>query len=189
MSLRVLSATFVSFVVSFCLFGQQPTLDERPLPQMVQFAGASTATVAAGKPANIELRFRIDRDKHINSNTPHSQLLIPTKLHLASPNDVGVGRISYPAGEDRSFPFAPEEKLSVYSGEFPVRAQLSAARGALPGKYRLHGELQYQACNDRACFPPMKLPVEFDVRVTKSALRDGPQRRNPPQSRDIHPPR
>src|SRR5437899_12506330 len=108
MFLRVLSATFVSLVVSFSVFAQQPTLDERPLPQMVQFAGASSATVAAGKPANIELRFRIDRDKHINSNTPRSQLLIPTKLRLASPNDVGVGGIQYPAGEDKAFPFAPE---------------------------------------------------------------------------------
>jgi len=176
-------------LIASLLHAQQPTLDERPLPQMVQFAGASTATVAAGRPGSVELRFRIDQDKHINSNTPHSQLLIPTKLRLNPPNDVGVGRITYPAGEDKSFPFAPEEKLSVYSGEFPVTAQLSANRTALPGKYRLHGELQYQACNDRACFPPMKLPVEFDVRVIKSALRSGPTRRNPPQSRDIHPPR
>jgi hypothetical protein len=33
----------------------------------------------------------------------------------------------------------------------------------------VHGELQYQACNDRACFPPKKLPVEFEVTVLKSS--------------------
>ncbi len=31
------------------------------------------------------------------------------------------------------------------------------------------GNLKYQACNDRACFPPKSLPVEFQLAVEKPA--------------------
>jgi len=52
------------------------------------------------------------------------------------------------------------------------------------GRFRVHGFLQYQACDDRACYPQTKLPVAFDVKVSKAA--SGRSRRNPPQSPHIH---
>ena len=33
----------------------------------------------------------------------------------------------------------------------------------------MHGELKFQACNDRQCFPPKTTPVDFDVKVAKGA--------------------
>jgi hypothetical protein len=57
-----------------------------------------------------------------------------------------------------------------------------------PGRFRIHGFLNYQACDDRACYPPTKLPIAFDVQVSGKATplsrRSG--RRNPPQSPNIH---
>ncbi len=169
---------------------QQPTLANpglAPPLQMVKYLGASAVTVAASKPQKVTLRFQVDEGKHVNSNLPRSPLLLPTKLRLLPPTDVGTGQITYPAGQDMVFPLAPDEKLNLYSGEFAITAMVSAARYAVPGRFRVHGELQYQACNDRACFPPQKLPVEFDVRVTKSPIRDAqPPRHNPPQSPHVH---
>src|SRR5579875_2431902 len=43
-----------------------------------------TAQVKAGKPDWVELRFRIDTGLHINSHTPHDELLVATTLEPAA---------------------------------------------------------------------------------------------------------
>ncbi|MGH9532329.1 MAG: protein-disulfide reductase DsbD domain-containing protein, partial [Terriglobales bacterium] len=78
-------------------------------------------------------------------------------------------RITYPKGEDVAFEFEPNEKLSVYEGEFVITARIRATRTAKPGVHSVRGTLKYQACNDRACFPPKTLPVEFQLAVEKAA--------------------
>ena len=162
----------------------QPTFGQKPAPQWVTQVGSPSVTVAAGKPHQVELRFHITEGDHINSSTPGSEQLIPTHLTLMPPTDVGTGKIEYPAGEDLTFPFDPDEKLNVYTGDIVIKAMVSAQRTAVPGNYRVHGELRYQACNDRACFPPKTLPVAFDVKVTRTSLRNpnAPMSQNPPKS-------
>ena len=76
--------------------------------------------VKAGGSKNVSLDFRIGSEFHINSHTPKSPLLIPTVLKLNGPEQVTVADLKYPAGQDVSFPFSPDEKLSVYSGDFTV---------------------------------------------------------------------
>jgi len=124
-------------------------------------------SVAGAKTVPVQLRFGIEPEMHINSNQPKTENLIPTKLVLDLPTDLSVVKTTYPPGKDFSFAFDPNEKLNVYSGEFPITLQVRPAHGASAGTFKVHGELQYQACNDRACFPPKKLPVEFEVTVLK----------------------
>lgn len=124
-------------------------------------------TVAPGGSVRVELRFRVTSGYHINSNKPNSEFLIPTQLKLSPPPNLTPGNIVYPAGTDLSFAFSPKEKLNVYAGDFTVRAELRAPASAAAGSYKVQGVLRYQACNDRACFPPAKLPVEFEVTVRK----------------------
>ena len=123
-------------------------------------------SVAAGQSATAALRFRVADGYHINSNKPKSELLIPTELKLEAPVGMRISAVSYPEGSEFALSFDPTEKLSVYSGEFLVTAKLNALRGARAGSYPLNGVLSYQACNDRACFPPKKLPVSLEVKIT-----------------------
>ena len=177
--------TTVLLVVGLGLASAQETPQLTPPAPGVQFVtqlAAPAVTVTSGKPRRAELRFRIAAGDHINSNLPRSPLLIPTRLKLRPPTDLATGRITYPPGRDLTFPFAPEEKLSVYTGEFSIGVQVAAARTASAGPYRVHGELQYRACNDRQCFPPKKLPVVVDVKVVAAPSRS----RNPGQSPHIH---
>ncbi len=143
-------------------------------------------TVAAGKPARVQMKFRVSPGIHINSNQPGSELLIPTVLHLSPPTDIGIGKITYPEGKPLTLAIAPDERLNVYSGEFAIAANVSATRTATPGKYVVHGFLKYQACNDRACFPPRQAPLDFPVTVRKSQIRSHRTAQNPPQSPHIH---
>jgi hypothetical protein len=53
----------------------------------------------------------------------------------------------------------------------------------LPAEYAVHGTLKYQACDNAACYPPKRLPVDFRVKVMKGPR---PHRRNPAQSPARH---
>lgn len=143
------------------LVGQEPGAK---VPS-VAFAPAGKVQVKPGGSATVQLEFRVGREFHINSNQPKSELLIPTVLKLTSTGPVDVASLKYPAGQDVSFPFAPGEKLSVYSGDFTVIALVKASPKAANGEYPLSGELRFQACDRSACYPPRAIPVKFEVSV------------------------
>ena len=171
----------LNFILVFANLGLASlafSVDEPKLAHVyVSFEGASEASIAPGKPAEVELRFRVKEGYHVNSNQPKSELLIPTTLKLDLPTALAAGGITYPPGKDLSFPFDPSEKLNVYSDDFVVKARLTAAKTATTGSFTVHGELHYQACSDNACYPPKSIPVQFDVHVAgaKSAHNGTPQ--------------
>jgi len=149
----------------------------------VTMSSPGVASVTRGKPNTVELQFHVSSGFHVNSNKPSAEYLIPTVLKLDAPTDIVLGRITYPEGEQMSFAFAPNEKLSVYSGEFDLEVMVRPLASVLPGKYAFRGELKYQACDNAACYPPKKLPVQFEVKVVKAPPAP---RKNPAQSPHIH---
>ena len=149
----------------------------------VTVAPVGLVTVVQGKAAPVSVHFRVAHGYHINSNTPKSEFLIPTVLKMDLPTDIVLGKIDYPKGEDLSFPFSPDEKLNVYTGDFAVRLSVHPLHTVTVGKYAMHGLLRYQACDNAACYPPKTLPVNFDVKVAKAPPAP---RANPRQSPHVH---
>lgn len=131
----------------------------------------------------VNLNFRVASGFHINSNTPKSEFLIPTALKMDLPTDIALGKIDYPAGEDLSFPFSPDEKLNVYTGDFTIAVTVHPLHSVVPGKYAMHGMLRYQACDNAQCFPPKTVPVNFNVKVVKEPPA---HHKNPAQSPHVH---
>jgi hypothetical protein len=130
-------------------------------------APVGNVQVRAGGSTDLELDFRIGPEFHINSNKPKADYLIPTVLKLSPPEQVAVGDVKYPAGQEISFAFSPNEKLSVYSGDFAISAVLKSPARAAAGTYPVKGELRFQACDHSACYPPKSIPVQFQVTVVK----------------------
>jgi thiol:disulfide interchange protein len=128
-------------------------------PQTVRFEGPDQTNVAAHKSQVVELRFRIQDGYHINSHAPHEKTLIPTQLMVVDGDGVNVSAVDFPPGTDTSFAFAPNQKVSVYTGSVTLRAHLTAA----PGGHLLQGALRYQACDANACMPPRKIPVAVSL--------------------------
>ena len=147
------------------------------------FAAVPLVTAERAQQTMVNLNFRVPPGYHINSNTPKSEFLIPTALKMDLPTDIVLGKIEYPAGEDASFPFSPDEKLSVYSGDFTITVAVRPMQSVVPGKYEMHGVLRYQACDNAACFPPKTLPVSFEVKVVKEPPA---HKANPAQSPHVH---
>ncbi len=155
-----------------------------PKTPVVQVAPISSVAVRPGKSATVRLDCRVPPGFHINSNQPKNDLLKPTVVSFDPPTDIVVGKLSYPPGRDLTFAFLPNEKLNVYEGDFRVTALVTTMRTAATGRYRVHGTLNYQACDNRQCYPPKELPVYFDVKVQKSSGKS--HGHNPSQSPHVH---
>lgn len=118
---------------------------------------ADGQSVAANQPATVTLHFQVQPGFHINSHTPKSDMLIPTRLTVAMvTGDPEVTAVDFPVGTPFTFAFEPKQKLDVYQGDVVLTAHLKAA----PGQHILKAELAYQACDQAACYPPKKLPLE-----------------------------
>ncbi len=149
----------------------------------VQVLHIESAPLQKGKAATVTMNFRVAKGFHINSNHPNSELLIPTAVKLDAPTDLSLGNVQYPEGEQVSFAFAPDEKLSVYTGDFMVQATARTIGEIRPGSYRVHGELKYQACDNSACYPPKSMPIAFDIKVGSPPRKP---HHNPAQSPGVH---
>jgi hypothetical protein len=145
----------------------------------VTMAPVALVTAKRGTETIVNLNFRVLAGYHINSATPKSEFLIPTTLKMDLPTDIVLGKIAYPPGQDLTFPFSPDEALSVYTGEFTVAVAVHPLHAVVAGKYVMHGVLRYQACDNAQCFPPKTVPVSFEVKVVKEPA--GPVH-HPPQS-------
>src|SRR6267154_6253337 len=146
-------------------------------------AAVPPVTAQRTKQTMVDLNFRVPAGYHVNSNTPKSEFLIPTALRMEVPTDIILEKIVYPQGADMTFPFSPEEKLSVYSGDFTISVGVHPLHSVVPGKYVMHGVLRYQACDNAACYPPKTLPVSFEVKVVKEPAT---HHANPAQSPHVH---
>jgi hypothetical protein len=136
-----------------------PAQQSKPTTSQVAFLFPEQVTIPAQKLATVDLHFRVADGLHINSHTPREKSLIPTNLAMVETGTLKVTGVDFPPGADYSFAFDPQEKLSVYTGDFILHAHLTAPAG----QYLLQGALRYQACNSNSCFPPKTIPVAIDV--------------------------
>jgi len=160
-----MSRTCLCLILAVALTRIAATQEPGQAVPTVEVAPVGKVQVRAGSIARVELDFRIGSEFHINSNKPHSELLIPTTLRLTASDPIKVATVTYPLGQDMSFPFAPTEKLSVYSGDFAITAVVKALPTATNGTYPVSGELHFQACDRSACYPPKSIPVKFEITV------------------------
>jgi hypothetical protein len=160
MTLRIGWAV-MAFAVSLGAAQKLPweTGDAQDAKQFVKFLYPEQVSITANHDSIVDLHFRVNPGLHINSHAPHEKSFIPTQLLVAEPTGVTVGPVDFPAGTDFSLAINPNEKLSVYTGEFVVRAHVKAKAG----DHLIEGQLRYQACDATSCFPPRKIPVAVDV--------------------------
>jgi hypothetical protein len=127
--------------------------------EAVQYLFPEQVSVPVGKPSPVALHFRIQQNLHINSHMPRAEYLIPTVFSIPDASGVKLAGATYPAGSDFTLPADPDEKLSVYTGDFTIEAKIVAT----PGNHLVEAKLRYQACNQAQCLPPKTIVVPIDV--------------------------
>jgi len=125
----------------------------------VEYLFPEQVTLTAGKASDVQLHFRIAEGLHINSHTPKDEFLIPTSFSIPEGMGVRLDRVSYPEGREFTLPSDPENKLSVYTGEFVLETRIVAEAG----NHLVEAKLRFQACDKTACMPPKTIPVAIDV--------------------------
>ncbi len=136
-------------------------------------AYASLDKVPRGRAFDVAVVAEIMPGFHVNSNKPSEDYLIPTQLLPALPAGFKVLGTTYPPGKLTKFEFS-EKKLSVYEGTFTLRMKIQSPIGAPLGKTTLPLMLRYQACNDSACLPPVKIPVALEIELAAAGASARP---------------
>ncbi len=125
----------------------------------VRYLFPEQVSVPAGKPSELALHFSVAPGLHINSHTPTDEFLIPTTFSIPSSSGARLASATYPPGTVTTLPADPGMKLSVYTGEFVIRARIVA----MAGNHLVEGQLRYQACDNNQCMPPKTIQVAIDV--------------------------
>jgi len=138
---------------------------------------SSLDAVPRGKEFQIAVVVDIENGYHMNSHKPIDPYLIPTTVTPQLPPGFELVDTIYPPGRLEKFPFSPDKALDVYSGSVTLRLRLTARPDAALGSAKIPLILRYQACNESACLPPVKVPVEVKLDVAGTNTK----------SRTIHP--
>lgn len=117
-----------------------------------------------GAAVQAKIPLAVDPGFHVNSNTPNEQYLIPLKLTWKSTGALEGGQVVYPKPTLEKYDFS-EKPLSVFTGNFEVTANFKVAANAPAGPGVASGQIRYQACNDKACFPPKTAEVSLPYSV------------------------
>jgi uncharacterized protein len=139
-------------------------------------AYVSIAPVPRGATFEVAVVVSIMQGFHMNAHKVSEDYLIPTNLTATLPAGLKEVATSYPDGIEKKLSFA-DKPLLVYTGHFTVRAKFSAAANAPLGKMKLPFTLQYQACNDSVCLPPVRIPVVATIDVAPAGTK--PQQVSP----------
>lgn len=140
-------------------------------------AFVSHVPVPRGGAVEVAVVAEILKGYHINSNKPKEDYLIPTTLSAELPASLKLLETNYPKGAMQRFEFS-DTALEVYDGTITIRMKLQVAPGTPTGTVKLPLALRYQACNDRACLPPVKLPLAAELQIAEAGAKSVAQHPN-----------
>ena len=131
-------------------------------------ASISDDEVSAGEKVSVILDVTPKRNMHVYAPGKHDYQVIAVKL---DPQPwMRIAPTNYPPSEIYHFKEL-DEKVETYGKPFKLVQNVTilttaAAKKALAASpVKLSGTLQYQACDDKVCYAPTKVPVSFDLTV------------------------
>ncbi|HMF93672.1 MAG TPA: protein-disulfide reductase DsbD domain-containing protein [Vicinamibacterales bacterium] len=88
---------------------------------------------------------------------------IPITVKLNPATEIKPGKVAYPKSEVMTL---ADEKVSVFQKPFRLTQDVTLEKSATAGStIAVAGTVQYQACDDRVCYPPESAPVTWAVTV------------------------
>jgi DsbC/DsbD-like thiol-disulfide interchange protein len=128
----------------------------------------SDAAVAAGKKVSLTFDITPKRGMHVYAPGKHDYQVIAVKI---DPQPwLKVAPTTYPPSEIYFFKEL-DEKVETYGKPFTLVQDVTILNTATAKKalaaspIKLSGKLEYQACDDKVCYAPTKIPVSFELSV------------------------
>ncbi|MGH9614795.1 MAG: redoxin domain-containing protein [Bryobacteraceae bacterium] len=153
-------------------FGLTPNVDAQEIKgrQVTVTTSASTAAVSAGQRIALVLEMNLKPNMHVYAPGVTGYIPIQWKMGgsaawISEPPD-------YPKGQMLNLPVI-DETVPVYEGRVRIVRDLQigsdreveAAKDS-QGRLAISGTFRYQACDDRICYIPQTLPLEWTFQVT-----------------------
>jgi len=136
-----------------------------PAPKPGHAAVAAAPMDIEGKAgAKISLGIDVQPKPNIHVYAPGSgEFYIPITLKLAPQAQVKAGKLVYPKSESMVF---ADEKVAVFAKPFQLMQEVTLDKALKAGAtVAVSGTVNYQACDDKVCFPPESAPVSWTVTV------------------------
>lgn len=126
-------------------------------------ASLPTLKTAKGSAPVVSIKASLPSGYHANSNKPTESYLIPLTLKWTA-GPLETVSVDYPKGTMEKYSFS-DKPLSVVTGEFVISTKFKVPANAPSGPAAQTGTLRYQACDNKACYPPKSVPVKLVVSV------------------------
>jgi len=127
--------------------------------ELSKVAGKRGSAVQAKIPVTVKDGY------HVNSNKPSEEYLIPLSLTWTSTGALEGGTVTYPKPAMQVFEFSEGKPISVYVGNIELVANFKVGASAPAGPGIATGKLKYQACSNKACYPPKSIDVNVPYSV------------------------
>jgi len=130
----------------------------------------SHASVTAG-PADLGVRpgvkamlfVDVTPNPNIHVYAPGAKDFIPITVKFEPQANVKIGKLTYPKSDVMTF---ADEKVPVFQKPFRLTQELTVAGALKPGAtVPVKATVDYQACDDKVCYPPESTPVAWTITV------------------------
>ena len=138
-----------------------------PAPSAIQHIVVTPgATVASALPGDtLTLWIDVTPKPNIHVYAPGAKDYQIVTLVTTPQRGLAFGKPSYPAGTPMAFP-GITERIPVYQKLFRITQPITLARTMGRGQtLMIAGAVNYQACDDRVCFPPASIAVMWTIAV------------------------
>ena len=151
--------------VLLALFFSQSLL--LPKPSTIQHidvaTSANSATVAKGSMVTLWADVTPKPNIHVYATDKYG--FSPVALVMAKQSQVAFGALKYSPPEAGISP-GTDALIPMYSKPFRITQSATVSASAKSGEViTIAGTVNYEACNDRLCFPAASLPVTWTVTV------------------------
>jgi hypothetical protein len=124
---------------------------------------ATPAGVSVAPGAKIALFVDVTPNTNIHVYAPGSKDYIAITVKPEPQAQVKFGKVTYPKAETMTF---ADEKVPVFQKPFRLTQDATLDKGAKSGStVTIAGTVHFQACDDRVCYPPESVPINWTVAV------------------------
>lgn len=124
--------------------------------------------MARGSVVRLAVEVEMLPGMHVNANPASQDWMIPIEASVTGVEGIGVIDAFYPEAQSRTFPYDDDPYL-VYEGTFVIGLVLAVAEQVPPSGPVLEIVVDYQACNDEACFAPAQATFELPLLIAAAA--------------------
>ena len=105
---------------------------------------------------------------HVNANPPAFEWMIPVEISIKGAEGVSLIEAFYPEPISVKFPYDDQPYL-VYQGRFVLGLVLTIGADIPAGGRELEIVLDYQACDDQACYAPTDTSIKIPIMIVADA--------------------